>query len=672
MGSGEYAVGVNRRLTSDRIKFPVKEHSNGNSIAEAPIAGVRPETTGNYVDPTIIHFQNFGIGLPTLVSATIVAAASGRPAAEELIRSGAISRPDFAFITAAHLGVEYSPDGPDPYLLTKHVHRLTAGPYQPLPPKPAGGFSNIVTEFRGWQEKPGIYIACEPSALAAVNKLANHPGIDKSQIALSTGKVIHNCQLVAKSDFHLENAVSGLANKHPQYSASRIITGHQIAGILMIAAAILAAIIYLPASTILGLHILASVFYLSVTLMRAAMIIPGANIVENPDLFTCRRLGLKRDMPLYTIMVALYKEAGQVDELVQSLKKLNWPADRLQVLLICEEDDPDTIFKCRAHSKGARFQTVVCPVSQPRTKPKALNFALPLAKGEYLVLYDAEDRPHVDQLNEAYDKFQRHDDIACLQAPLFIHNDQQSWFTRMFAIEYTTLFSLILPVLERWNSPIPLGGTSNHFRTGVLREIGAWDPYNVTEDADLGIRLARFGYRCGTIKLPTMEEAPPVFHVWFKQRTRWIKGWLQTFLVHTRNPVKLTRSLGMRKMLFFHLVVTAIVISVLIHPFFIASMIYYGFILAREPDLDSLTAVILGIDIFNLVGGYTTYFAVAWVTLKAKQRKYLRSSIIWIPLYWLLISLAGWRALFQMFYNPFLWEKTQHGLAPPKITTTWK
>ncbi|MCF6322338.1 MAG: glycosyltransferase [Rhizobiaceae bacterium] len=669
MGSGEYAFGANRRQTANQNRISNDYYSNAISTAMARDVVVRTKIPEKHIDPSIMHFQKFGIGLPILANATNVAQASGRPPAEELIRSGAITRSGFAHITAAHLGVEYSPDGPRPHLLAKHVHRLTDTPIQPLPAKPAGDFSNIATEFRGWQEKPGIYVACEPSAIAAINKLVMRPGIDKSQISLSTSKAIHKSQFVAKSDFHLKNAISGLASKHPEYSASRIITRPQIIGIVAIVAIGLAALAYLPAITMLAFHIVASVFYLSVTLMRAAMIVPGANIVEKPDLFSPRHLTPNRELPVYTIMVALYKEAGQVDELVHSLRKIDWPDDRLQVLLVCEEDDPDTIFKCLSHSQDERFQTVICPVSQPRTKPKALNFALPLAKGEFLVLYDAEDRPHRDQLKEAHDKFLLNNDVACLQAPLFIHNDRQSWITRIFAIEYTTLFGLILPVLERWNCPIPLGGTSNHFRTKVLREIGAWDPYNVTEDADLGIRLARSGYRCGTIRLPTMEEAPPVIHVWFKQRTRWIKGWLQTFLVHTRNPIKLTHDLGIRKMLFFHLIVTAIVISVLIHPFFIASTIYYGIMLARDTNLNSQAAIILGIDIFNLVGGYTTYFAVAWVTLKAKQREYLRISIIWIPVYWLLISLAGWRALFQMFHNPFLWEKTPHGLAPGKKNT---
>ena len=178
----------------------------------------------------------------------------------------------------------------------------------------------------------------------------------------------------------------------------------------------------------------------------------------------------------------------------------------------------------------------------------------------------------------------------------------------MFAIEYTTLFGLILPVLEQWQSPIPLGGTSNHFRTQVLRKIGAWDPHNVTEDADLGIRLARGGYRCGTIKLPTMEEAPPFFGVWFKQRSRWIKGWIQTFLVHMRHPLTMMGELGWRRTLYFHLVITAIVVSALIHPLFIVSSIYYGAVLLNDISAHFVTLVILGIDVFNLVGAYSYLF----------------------------------------------------------------
>jgi len=671
MGSGEYVVDANRRLATKQHKEKISEYPANDSLSAGPVVPGRNDfrssvSSADYISPAIRHFQKFGIGRPALQNASRIAVTTGRSAGEELIRSGAISRSGFAQITARVLGVEYSPTGPDPELLTRHTRKLSATNKTPLPASPAADFSDIATEYRGWREKPKIYVACEPEAIDAITKLTGNNTLDHSQISLTTRKVLHYSQYMAKRDMHLADSIGGLSKNHPDISASRIITIRQVVAIVASIFVMVLLLSFSPALSMLAIHLVASTFYLFVTIMRAAMIIPGVQLIEEAPIPVSKSRVGDRELPIYTVMVALYKEAGQIDELVDALCAIDWPADRLQILLICEQDDPDTIEKCRSRSDDERIQTIICPVAQPRTKPKALNFALPLAKGEFLVLYDAEDRPHPDQLREAHAKFRRQNEFACLQAPLLIHNDHQSWFTRLFAIEYTTLFCLILPVLEHWNAPIPLGGTSNHFRTSVLQKIGAWDPYNVTEDADLGIRLARFGYRCGTIRLPTMEEAPPVFDVWFKQRTRWIKGWIQTFLVHMRHPIKLTRELGLRKMLLMQLVVTAIVLSVLIHPFFIASTIYYGFMLSRGMGWDGVTALILGIDVFNLVGGYTTYIAIVLVTLDVKNRQYLRRWVIWVPLYWLLISAAGWRALFQLFHKPFLWEKTRHGLVSKK------
>ena len=182
------------------------------------------------------------------------------------------------------------------------------------------------------------------------------------------------------------------------------------------------------------------------------------------------------------------------------------------------------------------------PDLHPRTKPKALNYALPLARGEYLVIYDAEDRPERDQLRKAIAAFQEGlPNLACLQAKLDLYNAGDNWLTRQFTIEYDALFDGLLPALDRLQLPIPLGGTSNHFRVSALKWLMAWDPFNVTEDADLGTRLARSRYRCRVLDSTTFEEAPPRLSSWFPQRTRWIKGYMQTWFVHMRQPARLWR-----------------------------------------------------------------------------------------------------------------------------------
>ena len=232
----------------------------------------------------------------------------------------------------------------------------------------------------------------------------------------------------------------------------------------------------------------------------------------------------------------------------------------------------------------------------------------------------------------------------------------------MFSLEYMTLFSGILPVLADWQAPMPLGGTSNHFKTAILRAIGGWDPHNVTEDADLGIRLHREGYRCATISSPTYEEAPPHFGPWLRQRTRWIKGWIQTILVHTRDPARFVRDMGARNAVLFHLFLTSIVLSVLIHPFYLALTIHQ--ILTLPWLQNSHTdAFVLGVAIFNLVGGYSTYAMLAYVVHKRQGKRLALKHILSLPLYWMLISVAGWRAIIHVVRRPHAWEKTPHGLS---------
>jgi hypothetical protein len=232
-------------------------------------------------------------------------------------------------------------------------------------------------------------------------------------------------------------------------------------------------------------------------------------------------------LPTYTIIVALYREAGSVDALVRSLRALDY-AEKLDIKLVVEPDDVETSVALARLKLGAPFEIITAPASGPRTKPKALNAALPFARGTFTVVYDAEDRPEPDQLRRAVELFLAEpDNVACVQARLTIDNTADSWLAALFTAEYAAQFDLFLPGLAALNLPLPLGGSSNHFSTAVLRQIGAWDSYNVTEDADLGMRLARFSYRSAMIHSTTYEEAPALVHAWLRQRTRWFKGWMR-------------------------------------------------------------------------------------------------------------------------------------------------
>ena len=252
-------------------------------------------------------------------------------------------------------------------------------------------------------------------------------------------------------------------------------------------------------------------------------------------------------LPVYSVLVPLFHEADVLRDILDALVKLKYPPAKLDVILILEETDALTQRAISGIDLPGFVKVLIVPDLQPRTKPKALDYAMQFTSGEFIVVYDAEDVPEPNQLRKALQVFAQHPDIDCLQARLNIHNASENWLTAQFALEYTTLFDGLLPALERLGLPIPLGGTSNHFRRHTLLASGLWDPYNVTEDADLGLRLERQGRKIGILDSTTWEEAPADLGNWIRQRTRWIKGWMQTYLVHMRNPLVLQRELGLAK-----------------------------------------------------------------------------------------------------------------------------
>jgi len=332
---------------------------------------------------------------------------------------------------------------------------------------------------------------------------------------------------------------------------------------------------------------------------------------------------------------------------------------------VLEPDDLRTRVALDTLNLGAPFEIVIAPESGPRTKPKALNTALALARGSFTAVFDAEDRPAPDQLHRALDVFLTEGgETACVQARLTIDNTGDGWLARLFTAEYAGLFDVLLPGLAQRHLPLPLGGSSNHFRTDALCRVGGWDAYNVTEDADLGMRLARLGYRAAVIDSTTYEEAPARLAPWLRQRTRWFKGWMQTWAVHMRQPFRLASALGPAGFATFQLVVGGTVLAALVHPLFIAMLLYGVTVGGLFPDMEDVAAIVF-FSLFGatLAAGYLTSAALGLIGLA--RRRLLGSAwvLVLMPLHWLLLSLAAWRALYQLVRNPYHWEKTAHGLA---------
>jgi cellulose synthase/poly-beta-1,6-N-acetylglucosamine synthase-like glycosyltransferase len=371
------------------------------------------------------------------------------------------------------------------------------------------------------------------------------------------------------------------------------------------------------------------------------------------------------ELPDYTVIVPLFRESRVVRPLIGALDALDYPREKLDIKLVVERDDLATRLEIARLDLDPAYQVVVSPPHGPRTKPKALNAALQFARGSFTTIFDAEDRPEPDQLRRAVARFRNGSQkLACVQARLTIDNTADSWLTRLFTAEYCGLFDVLLPALAKWHLPLPLGGTSNHFRTDILRQVGAWDPYNVTEDADLGMRLVRLGYETSVISSTTYEEAPSRLRPWVNQRSRWFKGWLQTWLVHMRSPRQLYRDLGFRGFATFQLVVGGTVLSALVHPIVVALMavgVITGNLFHWHGDIASTAASVACATI--LVSGYAASVALAITGLARRGLLAHARAQLMTPVLWVLLSIAAWRAIVGLIRAPYRWDKTEHGLA---------
>jgi len=375
-------------------------------------------------------------------------------------------------------------------------------------------------------------------------------------------------------------------------------------------------------------------------------------------------------LPSYSVLVPAYGEPEVLHHLVENLRALDYPRDRLEIILLLEEDDEPTVQAARDLLAGSTdITTVLVPAGGPRTKPKALNYGLATSTGQVITIFDAEDRPEPLQLRKAALALAAAPpEVACVQARLDFFNPTQNMLTRWFTLDYRMWFTQLLPGLSQLGAPIPLGGTSNHFRREVLLEVGAWDALNVTEDADLGIRLARAGYRTGVVDSTTYEEANSDLVNWVKQRSRWYKGYAQTALVHLRHPIELARALGARPALLFFLFVAGTPLLAILNPvFWLVTIVWFIW----HPHV-----IIEVIPTFTYFVGQLCWLAgnllvlYSWMLSTRNPKEKLWVAAILSPLYWIMMSAAAVKALVQLFTAPSYWEKTQHGLDGQPASTT--
>lgn len=469
-----------------------------------------------------------------------------------------------------------------------------------------------------------------------------------------------------QAERELAAALGAVEAVNPGMTAAVRSSRGQRLGAVAVGLGLLAALVLFPVTTAVVLTTAGTLLYLATVVHRVALV--RVSLSRDPSIHVSddeARAVPDDRLPVYTVLVPAYGEPTVVAGLVAALERLEYPRDRLDIKLLLEVDDLETIGAAHAVVTDLDVDVLLVPPGEPRTKPRALNYGMRFARGSMVTIFDAEDHPEPLQLRRAVVAFDRSSPAtACLQARLSFYGGDRNLLTRWFTAEYATWFSLYLPGLVVQGAPIPLGGTSNHFRVPALAAVGGWDAHNVTEDCDLGIRLQRAGFGIGLLDSTTMEEPNSDVVNWVKQRSRWYKGYLQTFLVASRHPRALLEDLGWRGVAQFVLFVGCTPLLAVMNLWFWALTLVWvttraSVVQAMYPGVAYYLAVLVWI-----VGNLSVVY-LSVVTVRTMRRPEFLLSALLSPLYWVLMSIAALRAFLQLLTDPSHWEKTTHGLADP-------
>jgi cellulose synthase/poly-beta-1,6-N-acetylglucosamine synthase-like glycosyltransferase len=515
-------------------------------------------------------------------------------------------------------------------------------------------------------------LTADPNSQRALGLLCRRFGVNRiSQIVITDLDLMKVSEELYR-DSILDMSINGLLYRNPEESAHKVISRPQlIFSVLLLCG--LAIWLYLSAHTFLVFALfLIQAFYAVPVLFKYVLTIWGHKRLHQPIMSEPDSSYDEYDMPVYSVLVPVYKEAEVIGTLIKSLKKLDYPQDKLDIILLLEENDKETLQAAKMEKPPASWRFLVLPDSIPKTKPKALNYGLRFARGEYLTIYDAEDVPEPDQLKKAVAAFRKYsnDNYICFQARLNYFNKNENFLTKMFTLEYSSWFDCLLSGLFRAGLPLPLGGTSNHFDVQKLKRIGAWDPFNVTEDADLGIRACVEGYKVGVIDSTTYEEANSRLRNWIRQRSRWVKGYIQTFLVHNRHPVRAIKSMGFWQWFSYNMLVGGTPATFLISPIMWA--LFICSLLVPTPGHFSLPASLVNLMIFNLFVSNALVIFAAMIGVFPRRNYDLLPYAILSPIYWMLQSVGAYKGLWQLLTKPFYWEKTTHGITRYKANLEHK
>lgn len=591
----------------------------------------------------IAFLSRHGVSHSGLALAAGRASRNGTEPAREVFALGLIDEDGFYRALAAELGLPFHSDD---------FALMPGGDYEAML---RGGIAPVA----GPAAKPFRFVlAPEGRALRRMVEAGPRRRTDIAIVSprrFSEALRLANGAALARRAANLDDP--GLARDSARTSASR---GQRIAaGISAVAAA--TGGVLAPLETFFTVALLLGPVFLGLILLRLAAVIEQ----PAPDLWRRHRWRVDDSrLPVYTIAVPLYREEAVLRQMLTALTTIDYPPAKLDIRLLIEADDTGMQAALARIALPAHIGVTVVPPGLPRTKPRALNLALIEARGRLFTIFDAEDIPDPQQLRMAAARFLKAPgDLACLQARLVIDHADEGWLPALFALEYAGLFEVLNPGLLRSGLPIMLGGTSNHFRTDALRAVGGWDAWNVTEDADIGLRLARAGYRMDDLPSDTREEAPLTLRAWLKQRSRWIKGYMQTLVTHSRAPVRLLREAGVVATLAFLSLCLGTVLTALAYPAFaVAAFLAWrdGSLLSPAGALGGLISTLaLPVWIF---GTFALFLPPAIGALRrgAPRLLFLLPAL---PFYYGLVCIAAWMALHEYQARRFTWNKTMHGLA---------
>lgn len=568
---------------------------------------------------------------------------------------GYISRLQFYEVLSEHFdkpfkSLEISNLAPDINLnLLKRINHDEVIKYQVIP-------------YRFDHEKL-IVLTSNPEDFETHNFLRERFGIDRIEEWVITDRDISDLVKKFYKDELSKLTVRGLFNRNPEESAYKTFTSPQIIFLSLLLLFVTFAIWFKPLVSLIVILSTIQFLYMSSILYKFIVSMVGAK----NRLFSLEQkqyLLNDSELPVYTILVPLFKEPESVIEtLISAIKKFDYPQNKLDVIFLFEDSDIKTIEIAKKCHPPSSWRFFYVPNGTPTTKPKACNYGLHFARGEYLVIYDAEDIPDPDQLKKAVAAFKNSPkQYSCFQAQLNYYNKNENFLTKMFTLEYTYWFDYLLTGLSKLQMPIPLGGTSNHFKVEVLKKLSGWDPFNVTEDADLGIRMYAEGLRVGIINSTTYEEANCKLKNWIRQRSRWIKGYMQTSLIYNRHPFKFIKKIGFKNWMSFQLLVTGTPVVFLSN--LIMWAIFLIWIFTRTTFFDPFfPPIIVEIGFINFLFGNITAIVLNLTAVLSRKYYNLIPYAILNPFYWILHSISSYKALWQLLFKPSYWEKTTHGIS---------